>query len=51
MEIVRVRMEAVSRLLMALQLANGRVEEGIEGENGAMTYVYFKGNIVQVVGN
>jgi hypothetical protein len=34
------------------KLANGRhrLGEPIEGENGVMTYVYFKGNIVPVVG-
>jgi hypothetical protein len=51
----KVRVRAVSQvilILMRLQLANanGRVGEQIEGENGVMTYVYFKGNIVQVVG-
>jgi hypothetical protein len=45
-------MNGVSELIqIALQLANGRVEGQIEGGNGVMmTYVYFKGNIVQVVG-
>jgi len=53
MEKVRVGMNAVSQLtLIRIQLANGSVvgEQQIEGWNGVMTYVYFKGNIVQVVG-
>jgi len=52
MEKVRVRVNVVSRLIR-LQLANGRVEEESEheGGNGVMTYVYFKGHVVQVVGN
>ena len=52
MEKVRVRINAVRQLiLIRLQLANGSVgEQHIEGGNGVMTYVYFKGNIVQVVG-
>lgn len=40
-------------MLTPLQLANGngRVGEDIEGGNdGAMTYLYFKGHIVPVVG-
>jgi len=47
---VRIRTNAVSEL-MHLQLANGRVGEQSEGGNGVMTCVYFKGHIVQVVGN
>ena len=53
MEKVCVRMNAISQLiLLPVQLANGRprLGEPIEGENGVMTYVYFKGNIVSVVG-
>jgi hypothetical protein len=53
MENVGVRMNAVRQLiLLPLQLANGRHQLGeqIEGENGVMTYVYFKGNIVPIVG-
>ena len=52
MEKVCVRMNAVSQLiLIPLQLANGRDHgEQIEGGNWVMTYVYFKGNIVSVVG-
>jgi hypothetical protein len=51
MEIVSVWMNGVWALIPTrLQLANGRVEGQIEGGNGVMTYVYFKGNIVQVVG-
>ena len=53
MENVRVWMNGVSELIqIPLQLENGRVEGQIEGGNGDqdMTYVYFKGNIVQVVG-
>jgi hypothetical protein len=44
-------MNGVSQLMQTpLQLANGMVEGQIEGGNEVMTYVYFKGNIVQVVG-
>jgi hypothetical protein len=57
MEKARVRVNAISQLiliLIPLQLENakGRVEEDIEGGNGpgAMTYLYFKGHIVPVVG-
>ena len=52
MEKVRVRVNVASQLIR-LQLANGRVEEENEheGGNGVMTYVYFKGHVVQVVGN
>jgi hypothetical protein len=53
MEKVCVRMNGISQLiLIPVQLANGRhrLGEPIEGENGVMTYVYFKGNIVPVVG-
>lgn len=43
--------DAVSQqILIRVQMTNGRVEEQIEGRNGVMTYMYFKGNIVQVVG-
>jgi len=53
MEKVCVRINAMNQLiLLPVQLANGRhrLGEPIESENGVMTYVYFKGNIVPVVG-
>ncbi len=49
MEKVRVSTNAVSQL-MCPQLRNGRVGEQNEGGNGVITCVYFKGQIVQVVG-
>jgi len=47
MEKVRVHMNAVSGL-MILQFENGRVGEG--GDRAEMRWVYFKGQIVNVVG-
>lgn len=46
---VGVRRKAASELIR-LQLASGSVEEEIKGGNWVMTYVYFKGHIVPVVG-
>ncbi|KAF8507125.1 hypothetical protein F5888DRAFT_72856 [Russula emetica] len=49
--ILRKRLSLGGKSLMEkLANENGRLEEQIEGENGVMTYVYFKGNIVPVVG-
>ncbi len=51
MEKVRVRTNAVSQLMCPqLRLRNGQVGEQNEGGNGVITCVYFKGQIVQVVG-
>ena len=46
---VGVPRKAVSQLIR-LQLASGSVEEEIKGGNWVMTYVYFKGHIVPIVG-
>jgi hypothetical protein len=50
MEKVRVRMNAVSEL-MFLQFKNGRAgEQSTGGDRAEMKWVYFKGQLVKVVG-